>query len=92
MELSIFRLETCTEWDVASERMPLLCHMSMTFPDRKPNNITHDFHYNFITTIFMNIIIFVADSNDEEKSNSNVWNTLRTQNNRIEFVEMSKNY
>lgn len=61
----------------------------MTFPDRKPNQITHDFHYNFITTIFMNIIIFVADSNNEEKSNNNVcWNTLRTQS--IEFVEMSK--
>lgn len=40
----------------------------------------------------MNIIIFVADSNEWEKSNSNVWNTLRTQNNRIEFVEMSKIY
>lgn len=37
----------------------------------------------------MNIIIFVADSNNEEKLNNNVcWNTLRTQS--IEFVEMSK--
>lgn len=40
----------------------------------------------------MNIIIFVADSDDDEKSNSNIWNTLRTQSNRIEFVEMSKIY